>query len=140
MGADDKVYNATPQFHSVQVGVAIPVFFGGQKARIEAAKVAGTIAENELKNAEFNLNNQLKKANEIYQASLDIVSRYETSELKNADTITETARRQFLAGEINYLDFVILVNQAVALKNNYADAVWKLNQSAIEFEYLNLNP
>lgn len=124
----------------MQVGVAIPVFFGGQKARIEAAKVAGTIAENELKNAEFNLNNQLKKANEIYQASLDIVSRYETSELKNADTITETARRQFLAGEINYLDFVILVNQAVALKNNYADAVWKLNQSAIEFEYLNLNP
>lgn len=86
------------------------------------------------------MNNQLKKANEIYQASLDIVSRYETSELKNADTITETARRQFLAGEINYLDFVILVNQAVALKNNYADAVWKLNQSAIEFEYLNLNP
>jgi hypothetical protein len=42
--------------------------------------------------------------------------RYETSDLKNADVITETAKNSFLAGEINYLEFVILVNQAVRLK------------------------
>lgn len=140
LGPDDKFYNATPQFHSVQVGVSLPIFSGGQKARIEAAKVAQSVAESELKNAEFNLQNQLKKAREIYQSNLEIVSKYESSDLKNADVITETAKRQFIGGEINYLEFVILVNQAVQLKNNYTDAVWKLNQSAIELEYLTLNP
>lgn len=140
MGADDKVYNASPQFHSVQVGVSVPIFSGGQKARIEAAKVSQSVAESEMKNAEFNLQNQLKKANQIYQTNLEIVSRYETSDLKNADIITETAKKQFLSGEINYQEFVILVNQAVTLKNNYTDAVWRLNQSAIELEYLTLNP
>lgn len=140
LGPDDKLYNATPQFHSVQVGVSLPIFSGGQKARIEAAKVAQSVAESELKNAEFNLQNQLKKAREIYQSNLEIVSKYESSDLKNADIITETAKRQFIGGEINYLEFVILVNQAVQLKNNYTDAVWKLNQSAIELEYLTLNP
>lgn len=140
LGPDDKFYNATPQFHSVQVGVSLPIFSGGQKARIEAAKVAQSVAESELKNAEFNLQNQLKKAREIYQYNLEIVSKYESSDLKNADVITETAKRQFIGGEINYLEFVILVNQAVQLKNNYTDAVWKLNQSAIELEYLTLNP
>ncbi|AZI55488.1 CusA/CzcA family heavy metal efflux RND transporter [Epilithonimonas vandammei] len=140
LGPDDKLYNATPQFHSVQVGVSLPIFSGGQKASIEAAKVAQSVAESELKNAEFNLQNQLKKAREIYQSNLEIVSKYESSDLKNADVITETAKRQFMGGEINYLEFVILVNQAVQLKNNYTDAVWKLNQSAIELEYLTLNP
>ena len=140
LGPDDKLYNATPQFHSVQVGVSLPIFSGGQKARIEAAKVAQSVSESELKNAEFNLQNQLKKAREIYQSNLEIVSKYESSDLKNADVITETAKRQFIGGEINYLEFVILVNQAVQLKNNYTDAVWKLNQSAIELEYLTLNP
>lgn len=140
LGPDDKLYNATPQFHSVQVGVSLPIFTGGQKARIEAAKVAQSVAESELKNTEFNLQNQLKKAREIYQSNLEIVSKYESSDLKNADVITETAKRQFIGGEINYLEFVILVNQAVQLKNNYTDAVWKLNQSAIELEYLTLNP
>ena len=140
LGPDDKLYNATPQFHSVQVGVSLPIFSGGQKARIEAAKVAQSVSESELKNAEFNLQNQLKKAREIYQSNLEIVSKYESSDLKNADVITETAKRQFIGGEINYLEFVILVNQAVQLKNNYTDAVWKLNQSTIELEYLTLNP
>lgn len=140
LGPDDKLYNATPQFHSVQVGVSLPIFSGGQKARIEAAKVAQSVAESELKNTEFNLQNKLKKAREIYQSNLEIVSKYESSDLKNADIITETAKRQFIGGEINYLEFVILVNQAVQLKNNYTDAVWKLNQSAIELEYLTLNP
>ena len=140
LGPDDKLYNTTPQFHSVQVGVSLPIFSGGQKARIEAAKVARSVSESELKNAEFNLQNQLKKAREFYQSNLEIVSKYESSDLKNADVITETAKRQFIGGEINYLEFVILVNQAVQLKNNYTDAVWKLNQSAIELEYLTLNP
>ncbi|MCW3161629.1 CusA/CzcA family heavy metal efflux RND transporter [Chryseobacterium oryctis] len=140
MGPDDKVYDATPQFHSVQVGVSVPIFSGGQKSRIQAAKIAESVAENDLKNAEFNLQNQFKKASDVYQNNLEIVSRYETSELKNADIITETAKKQFIAGEINYLDFVMLVNQAVTLKSNYTDAVGKLNQSAIELEYLILNP
>ncbi|MGL6127970.1 TolC family protein [Chryseobacterium artocarpi] len=140
MGADDKVYSPAPQFHSVQLGVSVPIFSGGQKSRIQAAKIAESVAKNDLENTEFTLQNQLKKITNIYQTNLDIVSQYESSELKNADVITETAKKQFLAGEINYLEFVILVNQAVALKNNYADAVWKLNQSAIELEYLTLNP
>jgi cobalt-zinc-cadmium resistance protein CzcA len=44
------------------------LFSGGQKARIEAAKVAQSVAENELKNAEFNLRISLK-SQEIYQQS-----------------------------------------------------------------------
>ncbi|MBO9691297.1 MAG: TolC family protein [Chryseobacterium sp.] len=140
MGADDKVYNGAPQFHSVQLGVSVPVFSGGQKARVQAAKIAESVVESEIANMEFNLQNQYRKASGIYQANLDIVSQYESSELKNADIITETAKKQFLEGEINYLEFVILINQAVTLKNSYTDAVWKLNQSAIELEYLTLNP
>lgn len=140
MGADDKVYNGAPQFHSVQLGVSVPVFSGGQKARVQAAKIAESVVESEIANMEFNLQNQYRKASGIYQANLDIVSQYENSELKNADIITETAKKQFLEGEINYLEFVILINQAVTLKNSYTDAVWKLNQSAIELKYLTLNP
>ncbi|GEJ44015.1 hypothetical protein CRS_06230 [Chryseobacterium sp. ON_d1] len=140
MGADDKVYKGAPQFHSVQLGVSVSVFSGGQKARIQAAKIAESVVESDIANMEFNLQNQYRKASGIYQANLDIVSQYENSELKNADIITETAKKQFLEGEINYLEFVILINQAVTLKNSYTDAVWKLNQSAIELEYLTLNP
>ena len=138
-GADDKIYNATPQFHSVMLGVGIPIFSGGQKARIEASKMAENIAENDRINTEFSLNIKATQLRQIYQTNLEIVNRYEVSELKNAEIITETAQKQFSNGEINYLEFVMLINQTLALKSNYTDALLKLNESAIELQYLTLN-
>ena len=139
MGADDKVYNASPQFHSVQVGVSVPIFSGGQKARIQASKIAESVTENDFQNAEFTLKNQYEKLAEIQQKNLEIVSQYEKYELKNADTILETAQKQFINGEINYLEFVMLANQAISIKNNYTDAVWNLNESNVELKYITLN-
>ena len=41
------------------------------------------------------------------------------------------AQKQFRAVEINYLDWVMLMNQAIAIRSNYADAVNTLRQSVI---------
>ncbi|WGQ16904.1 CusA/CzcA family heavy metal efflux RND transporter [Sphingobacterium faecium] len=138
MGPDDKLYSATPQFHSVMVGVGIPIFSGGQKARIHASKVAESIAENDWHNTEFALEKKQQQLKQMYQTNLEIINRYETDELKNADIITKTAQQQFINGEINYLEFVMLVNQAVLLKSNYADALLKLNESVVELNYITL--
>lgn len=138
IGPDDKLYSATPQFHSVMVGVGIPIFSGGQKARINASKVAESIAENDWHNTEFALEKKRQQLKQMYQTNLEIVNRYETAELKNADIITQTAQQQFINGEINYLEFVMLVNQAVLLKSNYADALLKLNESVVELNYITL--
>lgn len=139
LGPDDKLYTGTPQFHSVQLGITLPIFSSAQKARIDASKLAQNIAVNDVQNAEFNLKNKQEKAYNLYQSNLKIVQQYQSTELKNADIITETSKKQFLNGEINYLEFVMLVNQAIALKSNYTDAVWKLNESAILLNYLSLN-
>lgn len=138
IGPDEKLYSATPQFHSVMVGVGIPIFSGGQKARINASKVAESIAENDWHNTEFALEKKRQQLKQMYQTNLEIVNRYETAELKNADIITQTAQQQFINGEINYLEFVMLVNQAVLLKSNYADALLKLNESVVELNYITL--
>lgn len=137
-GADDRLYNGTPQFHSVTLGVGIPVFSGGQKARINASRVAMSIAENDWHNAEAALANKQRQLQESYQTNLEIVSRYESSELNNAAVITKTAQQQFVNGDINYLEFVMLINQAVSLQNNYTDALLRYNESAIELQYTTL--
>lgn len=139
IGADDHLYNAMPQFHSVMVGVSVPIFSGGQKARIEASKMVETITENDLQNTAFALQKREEQLKQIYQNNLEIVNRYETSELKNAEIIIQTAQKQFVDGEINYLEFVMLINQTVTLKSNFIDAIWKLNESAIELQYITLN-
>lgn len=136
-GADNKLYNASPQFHSVQVGVSIPIFSQSQKARVAASQISESIADNQLKATNMYLQNRYKQLSESYQRQMEIVNDYETEGLKNATVVTETAQKQFLNGEINYLDFVMLVNQAISIQSNYADAVKSLNDTIIQINYLN---
>ncbi|MDV3559537.1 CusA/CzcA family heavy metal efflux RND transporter [Elizabethkingia anophelis] len=136
-GADDRLYNASPQFHSVQVGFSIPVFSQSQRAKINASKITESITENQLQATSAYLQNRYKQLSESYQRNLEIVNYYESEGLKNAAVVTETIQKQFTNGEINYLDFVMLINQAISIQSNYADAVKMLNDTIIQINYLN---
>ncbi|WP_300603999.1 CusA/CzcA family heavy metal efflux RND transporter [Niabella sp.] len=139
MGPDETLYDASPRFHSVQAGISVPLFSRGQKARIEASKMAAGIEADHLENARAALKKQYEQLLQAYKSNLGIVQQYETSELKNAQIIVETAKKQFLNGAINYLEFVVLVNQAVLVRSNYAEAIWKLNENAIALQYITIN-
>ncbi len=65
-----------------------------------------------------------------------MVAQFEEKALRNADLIFETANQQFQNGFINYLEWTLVVNQAVSLKSNYLDAIQSLNDSLIELHYL----
>jgi cobalt-zinc-cadmium resistance protein CzcA len=64
------------------------------------------------------------------------VEYYETTALKNATVILQTAQQQFKNGDINYLEWVLLTNQAISIQSEYSDAVKNLNQSIIEINSL----
>ncbi len=138
-GPDNRTYDASPRFHAVQLGFAIPVFSKGQRARVETARLAETIAGDELQNAQFELKKQVQELSQRYQTSLDIVEQYESEGLKNAEIVFETVQKKFSNGAIDYLEFVTLVNQAISLKSNYIDALWQLNENAILLHYIMIN-
>ena len=62
---------------------------------------------------------------------------YEEAALKSAETILSAATQQFVNGEINYLDWVVLINQAVSIQSQYIDVIKNLNESINHINYLN---
>lgn len=137
MGPDDKLYNSTPQFHSIQIGLGIPVFTGSQKAKINAAKINENIAANEYEWKLKNFENAYHSAFMEYQKFEEMVRYFESTALKNAATITETAEKQFLNGDINYLEWVLLINQAIGIQSDYIEAVKNLNNALAELNFYN---
>lgn len=137
MGPNDKLYNSTPQFHSIQIGLGIPVFTGSQKAKINAAKINENIAANEYEWKLKNFENAYHSAFMEYQKFEEMVRYFESTALKNAATITETAEKQFLNGDINYLEWVLLINQAIGIQSDYIEAVKNLNNALAELNFYN---
>jgi heavy metal efflux system protein len=132
IGLDDA-----QRFHSAQIGLGIPLFGGSQKAKINASKVAENIAESEYQTQVLNLKTEYNKLLAQYNSNLEIVNYFETNSNKNSKIITDVANKQFINGDINYLDFVMLVNQSIAIQNTYIEAVKSLNESVISINYLN---
>jgi heavy metal efflux system protein len=135
-GADNKLYTGGKRFNSVQVGVGIPIFTKTQKTRVAASILQENILQSQYETEVVNLQNQYKKILSAYKSNVEIVKYFEDSGLKNAVLITQTANKQFINGDINYLDFVMLTNQSITIQSNYVDAVKALNESIITINFI----
>jgi cobalt-zinc-cadmium resistance protein CzcA len=130
-GADGKTYSASTRFQSVQLGVGIPLFARSQKNQIAASRVSVQVADNNYTEGLQAMQAKYQEALEQYKKYSQAVVYFESSALKNADTIIRTADLQFTEGAINYLDWVLLVNNAITIRSEYIDAVRDRNQYAI---------
>jgi len=124
------------RFNAVQVGVGIPLFTKGQRALAKATKAKVAISENEFQRKEMELKSRLKQQVSNYNNQLRIVENYEQKQLPKSETILKTVQKQLEVGEIDYLNWVILANQAVKTKVDYIDNLERLNQIGAELNFL----
>ncbi len=127
---------APGRFGSITAGIDIPVFNKSQKARIQAAKIQRSITENELAMKEKQLNTGYKQAlsEAIYLEF--IVRNYEEKQIPQTLLAEQLAQQQLHAGEINYLDWVILTRQSLEVRTGHLQALEQLNLCIIRLNYL----
>ena len=129
-------YEGSENYHGVQLGLAVPLFFGEQKAKINANKIAVDIRENlqahyvSTINAKYSeLTFELKK----YQESLDM---YNNSGRELSREIIRSSQKSYEVGEIDFFQFVLSIENGLTLTIDYLDNVAKYNQVALEINYL----
>jgi cobalt-zinc-cadmium resistance protein CzcA len=136
IGSDNVYYNLSSRFQSAQVGVGIPLFFGSQKARINASRSNEAFAENNYQLGLQSIKTDYSIALSQLNNSKQILNYYENTGISNSQTISGIANKQFAGGDINYLEWTLLINQSINLQNEYLNAVKKYNESIIQLNYL----
>ena len=135
-GADDVLYGSSKRFQAVQLGIGIPIFTGSQRSKISASKINERIATFDLDAQKQELEVKFKTLVNQLRQKQESLGLYEKTVLPNARIIISTASKQFVAGDINYLNLVMLLNQSIAIESNYLDLVKSLNDIIIEINYL----
>jgi cobalt-zinc-cadmium resistance protein CzcA len=133
----DTFYGKGDRFQSITAGIGLPLIFGANVSRIKAAKTQINLQKKELESIKARVHTDLDNAFEVYTRSLELINNFQSSMLPNADAIITTAGNRLEKGEINYLDWVILINQAFDIRAQYYQAVQQLNESVFEIEKLN---
>ncbi|MBK9734267.1 MAG: TolC family protein [Saprospiraceae bacterium] len=139
LGADNNSYNAADRFSSVQLGVAMPIFRKSIKADINASGINESILSTQLEEQYNDLKSTINQRYQTLHQHQDQIIYFEKTALKNAELIRNTADQKFKNGLINYLEFVLLVNQAISIENEYIDLIKAANDQIISLHYLTNN-
>jgi cobalt-zinc-cadmium resistance protein CzcA len=138
-GADNIVYGAGDRFNSVQIGVGIPLFRKGIQSAIQGAQIL-----EEVKNREYNarmrdIHSRIRQSFALYNETMNQIQIFEQESLNNALTIRKVSNEKFTQGEINYLEFVMLNNQAIQIESDYLELIRNVNAHIIDLYYLTNN-
>jgi len=132
----DRIFGKDFRFAGVQAGISIPVWFGPFNARNKAAKIkeeaARTDAESFTKNLEGNYGSLLDE----YSKFSSSVEYYEKQAVPEAELIISQATLSYKAGALDYLDYVLTLDRALAIKQNYLDALNSCNQTIISIDFI----
>ena len=134
-GADNNFYTHTSRFTAGQVGVSLPLF-SRQGSYIKSAKINSQIVQNNALSERIRIQNEFDGLIKQFETQKQIIMELEDKALPNARIIFETAQKQFVNGEIDYLEWALLINQSISIQSDYQDALMKYNELAIQMIYI----
>ncbi|MGQ1909553.1 CusA/CzcA family heavy metal efflux RND transporter [Marinifilum sp. RC60d5] len=129
-------YSNAQTYEGFQIGLSLPLFFGEQKARIKANKIAIDINQNKRTNFLIGRTAQQKELLLELKKYDESIQNYEETGRKLSEQLLNTAQKSYQLGEIDFFKFVFSVENSVNLNLINLDQLAKYNQLAIEVNYL----
>ena len=131
LAAGSKIY---PGF---EVGVGIPLFFGVQSAKIKAGKLVQEQVGLEADNFQMRLDNQVAVLQKKLAQQSQVISYFEQEGMRLANQLQAQATRSFSEGEIDFLQYVQLIENSRSLRIQYLEAKRDYLINQLELIYLN---
>ena len=135
----EQYFGKDYRFNAFNMGMSIPLFSSAQRSRIAAGSIS--VQQNKLEQiaVQQQISSNLKNLAAQYVQNKSLVTKYQRTIIPNANLLIETATKKLNAGEIGYLEWVMIINQAIQIQNEYFNYVQQLNEGAIEIEKISAN-
>ncbi|MDB4289688.1 CusA/CzcA family heavy metal efflux RND transporter [Flavobacteriaceae bacterium] len=121
-----------------QLGVKIPLLFGGQSSKIKAAGIAEEIAIETSKAYKIQLRGKFEALITQMNQLSTVLSYYEDEGAALSDEILKTANGSFKNGAIDFYQYIQSIESAYEVKLDYLDKLNAYNTIVIDINYLTL--
>jgi cobalt-zinc-cadmium resistance protein CzcA len=133
LAAGSKIY---PGF---EVGLGIPLFFGAQSAKVKSSKSMQQQLDWEAVNFQSRLESQSRALQSTLAQQLSVIQYYETEGKQLGDQLREQAIRSFAEGEIDFIQYVQLIENSQSLDLQYLQAKRDYLLNQLELIYFTIS-
>ncbi|MAP53264.1 MAG: CusA/CzcA family heavy metal efflux RND transporter [Altibacter sp.] len=130
-----QVVDDVSGFNTYQAGINIPLWFFPQKARVKAAKADALVAESQYLEQKATTESKVSQLLKSLEKTQKTLRYYEEGALLLAEEQIATAQLASKEGEIEYVNYITILNSAIRIKQNHLQYINQYNQQAIEVQY-----
>jgi cobalt-zinc-cadmium resistance protein CzcA len=131
-----RSFGQDSRFTGIQAGISIPLWFPPYSSRTKAAKINERIARTDAEYYTTTINGNYQSLLDELNKFSSSVDYYEKQAVPEADLIISQATLSYKAGALDYLEYVATLNRALAIRQNYLEALNNCNQTIISIEYI----
>ena len=126
----------TNAFSGFEAGVAIPIWLGANKSKMAAIKTDALILASEKANFKAQMTARYLSLLSDIRSYEEGLIYYESVGKNRSEETLFHAVKAFQNGEINYLQYIQLLENAVDIEINYLNTLFQYNHTALEINYL----
>jgi cobalt-zinc-cadmium resistance protein CzcA len=131
-----RTFGPGDRFNGIEAGITIPLWFKPYTSKTKAARLKEQLAQT---NAEYytkSLEGEYRSLLGEYTKFSNSVDYYEKQAVPEANMIIEQATLSYKAGAMDYIEYILNLNRALSIRQNYLDALNNYNQILISIDYL----
>jgi heavy metal efflux system protein len=135
-GVKQQYFGPSQRFGIYGLSMGLPLFNGATRARIRAGEMAGDVNRLEAEQSIRATEGRLSELRIQYQKDTRLIAYFQETGLSQAETIINTASRSLTAGDISYIEWTVLMNQAVQIRSSYLDALQSIRKTVTDIIHL----
>lgn len=129
----------TKSYYGFNLGVSLPILFFGQKSRTQTALIQKDISEQVFNDFQFKANTESKRLTGKLKTLEAIIDNYKNVENKLVVQLFESGNKAFSKGEIDYVEYIQLIQNSISLEMSYLENVREYNNTLLQIKYLVIN-
>jgi cobalt-zinc-cadmium resistance protein CzcA len=131
-----RAFGPGDRFTGIQAGIAIPLWYAPGASRTKVARLKELVSENEALHYSKSLLGNYHTLLGEYTKFSNSLEYYEKQAVPEAGLIIDQATRSYRAGAMDYLDYILNLNRALSIRQNYLDALNNFNQTIISIDFI----
>lgn len=135
-GIANQNFSDNDRFSFFQVGIAIPIFPGGHRSKIQSAKIEEDIVQSQIELNKTQLQGELQNLLQEYYKLQGTLDYYQNEALPQAELIIDTSEKSFKSGDVSYTQYLQNLTLASSIQTEYLSTLYQYNQSIIVIEAL----
>ncbi len=136
INGQDQFFDGSKRFQGVQLGLAVPIWYAHTRGQLRAYRIQEDIARQQDAATKLSLSQAYEEVIRSMMKNKSMVDYYRQHGLTAAATLSEKSMKAFAAGDIDFVNLSMHLQQELSIREAYLETLLNYHQNILQLSHL----